>query len=200
MRIILCLLLVAFNSGSHAANDYWVKSDRQNRHTCPSEQCGIIGQLFFREKAAVYEMKGSWGRITGVYDASCEGGRSEFVDSGNATCTPDNGITDGKFAEWALMSSLDSVHPPDPAEKASGVAKLIGGSDDFQLHEAVFVKAAIELLEQGACTVDDFTEFGGWLKSTTTYKDAPVYFFAYCGGYTVQNRIYLDASSGRIFR
>ena len=131
------------------------------------------------------------------YDASCTGGRSEYVDRGNAECSPANGIVDGKFAEWVRLEHLSATRPPDPAETAAADEKLVAGSDDFARYRRTFVKAARSLIDDGRCTPGDFEENGGWTKSSN-HRDEPIYFM-YCGGFTVANRIYLDASSGRIF-
>ncbi len=82
---------------------YWVTSERLNRRTCPSESCGVVGQLFFREGVTIHERRDGWVRASQTYDASCVGGRSEYVDTGNAACAPANGITDGQFAEWVSV-------------------------------------------------------------------------------------------------
>ena len=76
---------------------------------------------------------------------------------------------------------------------------LVKNSDDYARYSSAFVGATRDLIDKRRCKPADFKEMGGWLKSTTTYKNQPVY-FTYCGGMTVKNRIYLDASSGRIFK
>jgi hypothetical protein len=157
-----------------------------------------VGQLFFREKATVLETRNGWGRLTRYYDAACKGGISQYVDSGRKDCTKENGIVDGQFAEWALLKPLSKQRPADPAAGATGDAALVAGSDDYRLYKEVFIKAAKSLIANGTCTEVDFTDGGGWSKSTT-YRDRPVY-FAYCGGMTVSNRVYLDVSNGRTFR
>jgi len=179
------------------AERLWVTTKRLERRTCPSEQCGVVGQFFFREAVNVLERKGQWARVTKPYDAGCEGGRSSYVDKGNADCTADNGITDGKFAEWVLAASLSPNRPADPAETALDAERLVAQSDDFTEHRAAFVRAANELSESGRCTAADFEEQGGWMKSSN-HRDEPIY-FTYCGGMTVANRIYLNAETGRIF-
>jgi hypothetical protein len=155
-----------------------------------------VGQLFFREAANVLERRGDWARITRAYDAACESGRSAYVDRGNAACTPENGIEDGKFSEWVLATSLSPNRPPDPAETASDAERLVAQSDDFSEHRAAFVRAANELIESGRCTAADFEEQGGWMKSSN-HGEEPIY-FTYCGGSTVANRIYLNAETGQI--
>ena len=179
------------------AGKLWVTSERLQRHSCPSESCGIVGQLFFREAAIVLERRGGWARISKRYDASCSGGRSEYVDKGNAECSPANGIVDGKFAEWVKAEHLSATRPPDPAATAAEDEKLVKDSDDFGKYRRAFVTAARTLIGDGRCTAGDFEENGGWMKSSN-HRDEPIYFM-YCGGFTAANRIYLDAASGRIF-
>jgi hypothetical protein len=177
------------------ADDYWVTSDRLNRRTCPSTECGIVGQLMHREMVTVSEVRGEWGRISDYYDASCSNSRSEYVDSGNANCTAENGIISGEFAEWTSMLYLSRQRPADPGAGASGVAALVSGSDDYRTYKDAFIKAAQGLIQREQCTEADFTGFGGWVKSTN-YRDRPVYFI-YCGRMHIDNRIYLDASTGQ---
>ena len=179
------------------SNKYWVTSDRLNRHTCPSTDCGIVGQLFFREGTDVFEDKDGWARVSQYYDASCANGRSEYVDSGDSRCDPENGIVDGKFAEWVEADFLSENRPPDPAADATGVEALISGSDDFQKYRTAFVEAARSLIVSGQCRAEDFREIGGWVKSTTTYRDQPIY-FTYCQNSRV--RFYLNAETGEVFR
>ncbi len=175
----------------------WVTTPRLERRTCPSERCGVVGQLFFREAANVLERRGDWARITQPYDAACESGRSAHVDAGNASCTAENGITDGRFAEWVQARSLSATRPADPAETASQAERLVRQSDDFTQYRAAFVRAANELIQSGRCTPGDFEEQGGWMKSSN-HRNEPIY-FTYCGGMSIANRIYLNAETGRIF-
>jgi hypothetical protein len=42
----------------------WVTSQYLDRHTCPSQRCGVVGGLFFRESAHVQERKNEWARIS----------------------------------------------------------------------------------------------------------------------------------------
>lgn len=91
------------------------------------------------------------------------------------------------------------MRPADPAASAAADETLVAQSDDFQRHRRAFAAAAAQLIADGRCTRQDFLEMGGWLKSVNEYRDQPVY-FTYCGGMTNANKIYLDASTGRIFR
>ena len=174
----------------------WVTSQYLDRHTCPSESCGIVGRLFFREATTVLETKGDWARITKAYGASCSNGVSEYVDKGNANCSTDNGIDDGKFAEWVLAKELSASRPADPAETAAADEKLVAQSDDFAQYRKAFSTAARKLIDDGRCTAADFVEMGGWMKSSN-HRDRPIY-FTYCGEMTIANRLYLNAASGEI--
>ncbi len=177
----------------------WVASERLDRRTCPSEACGLVGQLFFRESAKVLEQREGWARLTEPYDGACNGGESAYVDEGAKACSVENGFVDGQFAEWVRADDLTSVRPADPAETATAAEALISASDDFAQHRQAFVAAATKLIGDGTCTPEDFVEQGGFMKSVNSYKAEPVY-FTYCGGMTRANRIYVNAETGEIFR
>ncbi|NJO37180.1 MAG: hypothetical protein HC871_05605 [Rhizobiales bacterium] len=121
------------------------------------------------------------------------------MDKGNPSCTATNGIAEGMMAEWISLEHVSRQRPADPAAGLSGLRKAIASSDDFHQFGDTFTKVTNELVRNGKCSTEDFVENGGWVKSTTSYKDKPVY-FTYCGGLTVANRLYLDASTGLIFR
>ena len=178
---------------------YWVTSDRLNRRTCPSTDCGVVGQFFFREGTDVFEERDGWARVSRYYDAFCVNGRSEYVDSGDSRCDPENGIVDGNFAEWVATDFISANRPSDPAADATGVDALISGSDDFQRYRIAFAQAAQSLISSGQCSEADFRRMGGWIKSTVNYRDQPIYFL-YCGGWTISNRLYLNAETAEIFR
>ncbi|ETK13526.1 hypothetical protein H097_27170 [Pseudomonas sp. FH4] len=175
----------------------WVSNDRVARHTCPSDKCGVVGKLMFREGVEVFETKGSWVRVSKSYSASCSGGTSAYVDNGNSACVESNGIKNGMFAEWVSKKSLTKDRPADPGEGATGDDVLIKNSDDYRLYRSQFAKAARELIEKGACTAADFEEIGGWMASPD--KGQGMYFM-YCGGMTKANRLYLDVRSGNVSR
>ena len=180
-------------------DQYWTNIERVDRRTCADISCGVVGQFFFEKSAHVYEIADGWARVTARYDGSCVNGRSEYVDHGTAVCTDTNGFIDGKFAEWVELKGLSATRPAAPAASAAADETLVANSDDFALHRRPFAAAAAQLIADRRCTRDDFIEMGGWMKSVNQYKDQPVY-FTYCGGMTSANKVYLDATTGRIFR
>ena len=186
------------NDTSESSNKHWVTSDRLNRRTCPSTDCGIVGQFFFREGTDVFEDKDGWARVSRYYDASCANGRSEYVDSEDSRCDPENGIVDGKFSEWVFADFLSEDRPPDPAADATGLEVLVAGSDDFQKYRGAFAQAAQSLISSGQCREADFRKWDGWMKSVND-RSQPIYFI-YCGGSKVSNRLYLNTETGEVFR
>jgi len=78
-------------------------------------------------------------------------------------------------------------------------SNLTFGSDDYAKYHLVFEASARQLISDGRCSSADFKNMGGWVKSTTTYKNEPIY-FTYCGEMTINNRIYLNAISGQVFQ
>ena len=203
-QILLCASTLLALSGCGNGDvggesiDAWVTADRLNRRTCPEVTCGSVGVLFFRGGVTVYEERNGWVRISRRYDASCYNGESEYVDSGNAACNEENGIVDGRFAEWVSEAYLSSERPSDPAAGATGDHALVSGSDDYRVYSDVFAKAASELIAAGSCSRADFEEMGGWFKSSFR-ADEPIY-FTYCGEMILDNRLYLNASTGEVFR
>ena len=176
----------------------WVTAERLNRRTCPSAACGIVGQSFFRDGHPILETKDGWARVTTFYDAFCQGGRSQFVDRGNARCASENGVVEGKFAEWVSLKFLSKERPPDPAAGATGDEVLVAKSDDYRRYKSQFLTAANSLIALGRCSKQDFIDNAGWTKSITGYRDQPVYFIR-CGRRQT-SRFYLNAKTGEIFR
>ena len=198
MRILLFTFLITiFAIPAYAEKETWVTVDRLNRRTCPNTSCGVVGRLFFREKATIYEEQDGWARISKYYPANCQYGKNMYVDSGNKKCNAQNGVgKDGKFAEWVSIKFLSSERPADPAEKASVDYTLVKGSDDFRIYKDAFLKAANDLIKTGRCRPNDFLDMGGWMKSTNQ-RTQPVY-FTYCGGMRKQNKVYLNAETGKV--
>lgn len=95
------------------------------------------------------------------------------------------------IAWWLKVESMGTANTP--GSLAVGIDK----SEDFELHRSAFIQAASTLIQDGRCTEADFRNNGGWWRSTS--KGVGVYFI-YCGGEHVQDRLYLDTKTGRIFK
>lgn len=77
-------------------------------------------------------------------------------------------------------------------------SEIIESSNDVERYRDEFTLAAATLVEDGRCSVNDFVEMGGWMKSSN-HKSQPIY-FTYCGGMRISNRIYLNAATGEIYK
>ena len=105
-----------------------------------------------------------------------------------------------------VPAKSDSIKQPESQTEVSLSASIssgdieaaIGASDDYSSYKQVFIQATAKLIENGTCNIAELKEYGGWVKSQK-HKGQPVY-FTYCGGMTIRNRIYIDASSGSVFR
>jgi len=78
------------------------------------------------------------------------------------------------------------------------IGAAISRSDDYSKYESAFTTAARSLFQSRRCTLAELNDMGGFVKSQS-FKNQPIY-FTYCGCMTVQNRIMLDVSTGRIFK
>lgn len=183
-------------SGSAQAEEqFWVKVEAVERKTCPSVKCGTVGKLSFRESAKVLETRNGWGRVTRFYDASCSGGKSQYVDSGRAVCDKSNGIVGGKFAEWVKMDGLSKERPAQAKAGNSAVEQALKDSDRYDEHKDRFIAAAEELMASGQCKLQDFIDQGGWVRSTQKSRGVGIY-FTYCDQGT--KRVYLDVNTGKV--
>ena len=193
MQLSIALFLSMTTTPIFAETQMWVAVDKANRRTCPSTECGSVGDLLYRESAKVAEIKKGWGRVSRYYDAYCVNGHSKYVDFGRNECTAGNGILKGQMAEWVRMDLLSPKRPRDPSQGASGTAKLVAQSDDFRRYRTEFIAAAEKLMSSGRCSAHDLMNTGGFIKST---RKGPGVYFTYCGGGSDQ--IYLDVRTGKI--
>ncbi|MEZ9885241.1 SH3 domain-containing protein [Vibrio splendidus] len=137
----------------------------------------ITDYLYKGEKVEVLEKQGEWARISD-YIVLKEGGP--------------------QTAEWVSMSGLsnDEVIISEK-ESIEILDSYLVKSDDLKIHKETFRNTVSELISDGECDPSDFEELGGWVKSVK-YSDRDVYFI-YCGGLSLENKIYLDANTNEIF-
>ncbi|MEZ9576504.1 MULTISPECIES: SH3 domain-containing protein [unclassified Vibrio] len=137
----------------------------------------ITDYLYKGEKVEVLEKQGEWARI------------SDYIvlkDGGPQT------------AEWVSMSGLsnDEVIISEKESKEILDSYLVK-SDDLKIHQEKFRNSVAKLISEGECAPSDFEELGGWVKSVK-YSHRDVYFI-YCGGLSLENKIYLDVNTNEIF-
>ena len=64
-------------------------------------------------------------------------------------------------------------------------AEVIRKSDDYNLYANVFLRTAKRLVNAGSCSIRDFKNNGGWIRSATY----PSVYFTYCGQAVTNNRV-----------
>ena len=158
----------------------YVAADRLNVRLAPSLGAEVTSVLRGGQRVVVHEMQEGWSRITPYHDESTAGDAA-------------------RVARWVASAYLSATRPDDdtvPVESASPLDRAIDNSDDSHAYRSSFLAAARRLIERGQCTVADFEEIGGWVRSAVRQA----VYFTYCGGRYASNRIYLDVGSGRTFR
>ncbi|MEZ9448344.1 SH3 domain-containing protein [Vibrio splendidus] len=137
----------------------------------------ITDYLYKGEKVEVLEKQGEWARISD-YIVLKEGGP--------------------QTAEWVSMSGLSNDEVIiSQKESIEILDSYLVKSDDLKIHKEKFRNTVAELISDGKCDPSDFEELGGWVKSVK-YSDRDVYFI-YCGGLSLENKIYLDVNTNEIF-
>ena len=157
-----------------------VTADQLEVRLAPHAGGKVTNVLSVGQRVTVLESRKGWSRISRYYDGSVEGEPERMV------------------ARWVsakyLSESLQEPPTPTHSEPRTALDVAIGESDDHHQYGSQFLTAARKLIEDGRCTVADFKEMGGWMRSTTKRKT----YFTYCGGMThINNRIYLDVATGQ---
>lgn len=114
---VAILLLIA--PISLADTRKWVAVEDLERHTCPSDDCGVVGRFFFRESVPVFETQADWSRVSMNKTAACFDGVSLYVETGPDQCSEQNGIREGEFAEWVRTEYLADLEPAQPKQPLS---------------------------------------------------------------------------------
>lgn len=98
-----------------------------------------------------------------------------------------------------FSGAFDGGEPVAKAQPttAEDVWPLIAQSDDIEQRRELLTTAAIKLIDEGRCTPADFTEVGGFVRSTN--HPGGVY-FTYCGGMTLADRVYVDIRGDIYYR
>lgn len=181
LRIISIIIGLFFVSGLYAeatkSGDYYVCANRLSVRLAPSTTASITNTLNRKQKVEVFEVKSGWARVSKYYNGSVEG-------------------KSGKVARWVSAKYLTTTRPTDNFTNNTRLEKAIKSSDNYSLYRNNFIKLSNKLIKRGRCNLADYKEMGGWLRSTT-HKSKPIY-FAYCGGLSINNKVYINAKTGQI--
>ena len=154
------------------AYDAYVKTDTTHEYLSPSKKAKITNTLRIGQKVEVLEIKKGFARVSKFYNGEVEG-------------------ASGDVARWVPVSDLSETNEKPIIKTNTELEKAIANSDDFHLYKDKFVSHSQALINKGKCSIADFKEMGGWLKSTSGGKSS---YFTYCGGFSLQNKVYIDIS------
>ena len=184
MKRIILILLVLLGNVAHGATEgpgwFYVTAESLKEWLGPSTSAAATNTIYKGQAVEVFEVKDGWARVSKYYDGTVEG-------------------QSGQVARWVSAQYLGKEKSAPPVVAADNqLEQAIKGSDDFSKYRAGLVKGSQELINSGKCSLADFREMGGWMRSTN-YKPKPVY-FTYCGGMTLSHKVYLNVQTGEIFR
>lgn len=152
--------------------DAYVKANTTFEYLYPSLDAKVTNTLRIGQKVDVLEEKNGFARVSKFYN-----GDSEQVS--------------GEVARWVILKDLSLKNEKPNVETNTELEKAISSSDDFHLYKDKFVAHSQALIDRGRCTITDFKEMGGWLKSTSRGANS---YFTYCGGSSIQHKVYIDIS------
>ena len=183
MKILQIFLLIGFFSSTafgaaSSPGSYYVTTEVLNVRLAPNPSGQITNRLYERQRVDVLEIKNGWARVSKYYSGSSEG-------------------LDGDVARWVAEKYLSGSKPKE-IQANTPLEEALKSSDNYSKYRDVFVKASKSLISKRQCSLSDFKEMGGWLRSST-FKPKPV-FYTYCGGMRSNNKVYLNAKTGRVFK
>lgn len=174
--IALAMLLIGVLS---YAQSMYVISEDLNVRLSPSKYGKKTSVLLKGQRVDVYEIKDGWARVTEYYDGHSEG-------------------VNGRVARWVYAKYLSNTKPKKKVIKSnSPVAKAIEASDDYEKYHESLISASEQLIKNGTCTIKDYKDQGGWMRSSTRGKGV---YFTYCGGMRSSNKVYVNVITGKLSR
>lgn len=182
MKKLMFALIWLVLSGDLAAEatsigDYFVSANRLSVRLGPSPEASITSTFNRKQKVEVFEIKNGWARVSRYYDGTVEG-------------------KSGEVARWVSAKYLSSDKPKDAFSNNTPLENSIKSSDNYAQYRNNFIKLSKKLIDKGRCSISDYKEMGGWLRSSS-HKPKPIY-FTYCGGFSNHNKVYINAKTGEI--
>jgi hypothetical protein len=112
---------------------------------------------------------------------------------------------------------IENVEPIESVQPSKSISEIIKDSEDYDKYKDIFDARSSELIAEGTCKEEHFTNNGPWLRSGTykenkatgaislhsgqldlsRYKPAPLYFM-YCGEFHFKDRVYLNVKTGKV--
>lgn len=179
ITLAIMVLLLSGNVLAEAISpgDYYVSANRLSVRLAPNSNAPITNTLNRKQKVQVFEVNNGWARVSKYYNGVVEG-------------------SSGQFARWVSAPYLSSSKPTDNYSSNTPLEKAIKGSDNYSLYRENFINLSQQLIDKGRCSIADYKEMGGWSRSSN-HKPKPIY-FTYCGGFSKNNKVYINAEKGKI--
>lgn len=181
MLRILLMLGVVFSGGvlaqATSEGDYYVSANRLSVRLGPSTAATITNTLSKNQRVEVLEVKNGWARLSRYYSGATEGKQ-------------------GIVARWVSAKYLSSSKAEETTSNKTPLEKAIKGSDDYLTYRKNLIELSQKLIDKGQCSITDYKEMGGWLRSST-HKPKPIY-FTYCGGFASGRKIYINAKTAEL--
>ena len=82
----------------------------------------------------------------------------------------------------------------------TAIIEAIKLSDDLKKHRNAFIVASKQLIDEGRCSLQILEYNGGWIRSQK-HSGGKIYFtYLVAQGATINNRIYLNVDTGKLFK
>jgi hypothetical protein len=216
-RTILAVFIAVFTTSSVFAEatyqgNFVVSADTLNVRQAANTVGKIADRLHRDEKIEVFEVKDGWARISEYFSVDKQGqsanvARWVFATHLSPVLPAQGRMDEGDTIVAAMMSSEDLTRSQDIAaadqpvqriDTHSPIALAIKASEDLAKYMGTFVSVSGKLIDAGECQLSDFEDIGGWWKSVD-HQPRPIY-YTYCGGASNNHRVFVNVSTGRVFR
>jgi hypothetical protein len=216
-RTILAVFIAVFTTSPAFAEakypgDFVVTADTLNVRLAANTRGKVAGRLQQSDKIEVLEVRDGWARISAYYGVEV-GGQSQnvarwvFATHLSPALPAADKVEEGATIVEAMMSSddlngyqdtADADQPVQRIDANSPIVAAIKASEDLAKYMGTFVSVSGKLIDAGECQLSDFEDIGGWWKSVD-HQPRPIY-YTYCGGASNNHRVFVNVSTGRVFR
>lgn len=143
-------------------------------HIEPSEHAEVVNRLDLRHGVDVFEDTSGWSRVSRYYDHYFDG---------------------RKFARWVKTSSLSPDKPLRPKHglPETRLGAALAHSDDVGKYWRRFLRGAQRAIDRGLASEDDFVDWDGWVRSSSSEG----FYFVNPDSH-VRGRVYLHAPTGKM--
>jgi hypothetical protein len=192
--------------------NFVVSADTLNVRQAANTTGRVADRLNRSEKIEVLEVKDGWARISEYFSVDRQGqsvnvARWVFATHLSPVPPAEETVDEGDTIVAAMVSSDDLTkhqetavadQPAQRIDANSPIALAIKASEDLAKYMGTFVSVSGKLVDAGECQLSDFEDIGGWWKSVD-HQPRPIY-YTYCGGASNNHRVFVNVSTGRVFR